>query len=115
MTSRIVEVNYNLTRYRNIYLYIYMEKIIKILPLVAGLLVVLFLSGKIIEIPNGTHEGRLIGAIGVASIGVFMFIFIFIVRKFTKRGEDNNYIKTRPPIWIRKTIWTNITKGDGLY
>ena len=51
------------------------------IAIVTSILVSLFLSGKIIEIPKGTHEGGVISAIGVSAILVFMVIISLIVNK----------------------------------
>lgn len=70
-----------------------MKKILKIMPLLGGLLTLLFLSGKIIHIPYGTSEGGLIGATGFAIIGVCMFIIIFTLKYLIKKTEENNIKK----------------------
>jgi len=48
---------------------------------ITAVLVAVFLSGKIIEIPKGTHEGGVISAIGVGVILVFMIIVGLILNK----------------------------------
>ncbi len=53
-------------------------------------LISIFLSGKIIEIPKGTHEGGVISAIGVGVIIVFMSIVGFILNKIRKTQQQNN-------------------------
>lgn len=70
-----------------------MKKILKIIPLLTGLLIVLFLSGKIIHIPFGTSVGGLIGGIGVAIIAVCMFVIILILKYLIKKIEENNILK----------------------
>ncbi len=50
----------------------------------SGLLITLFLKGKIIDISQGTHERGLMGAAGVAVILAFMAIIIFAIAKFSK-------------------------------
>ncbi len=53
-------------------------------------LISIFLSGKIIEIPKGTHEEGVISAIGVGVIIVFMSIVGFILNKIRKTQQQNN-------------------------
>ncbi len=50
---------------------------------ITSFLIYAFLSGVIIDIPKGTHEGGVIGAVGVGVILVCMFIIIFIKNKIT--------------------------------
>lgn len=64
-----------------------MKRTIKSLPLVAAGLTVLFLSGKIVDIPSGTHEGGLIGATVVAIIGITMITIIFVLKKYIGQKE----------------------------
>jgi len=45
----------------------------------------IFLSGKIIDIPKGTQEGGLYGAIGIGVILIIVFTLIFIGFKIVKR------------------------------
>ena len=53
--------------------------------LFTGLLNALFLSGKIINIPKGTHEGGIISAVGVLIIIVMTVLFnIFMLKLFNK-------------------------------
>jgi len=47
-----------------------------------------FLSGKIIDIPNGTHKGGIIAAFGV--IIITMTIIGFFVRLYIDRIKKNN-------------------------
>jgi hypothetical protein len=42
------------------------------LSVATGLLIVWFLSGKMIDLPRGTHEAGLVGAAGVLAILAFM-------------------------------------------
>lgn len=59
---------------------------LRIFPaLFAGYLIAIFLSGKIIYIPKGTHQGGVISATGVLII-IFMSVLvnIFILKIFTK-------------------------------
>jgi len=60
------------------------------IAIVTSILVSLFLSGNIIDIPKGTHEGGVISAIGVSAILVFMVIISLIVNKVivSKRKID---------------------------
>lgn len=52
----------------------------------------LFLSGKIIDIPHGTHNGGIIGAIGVGVILIVMFIIICGVFRYesSRQKQKNN-------------------------
>jgi len=52
-----------------------------VIGLATGALIAFFLSGKIIDIPHGTHEGGIIAATGYAIIVVSMFLVSFIVLK----------------------------------
>jgi hypothetical protein len=61
-----------------------LNKITIIPGLITGALIGLFLSGKIIDIPNGTHKGGIISAIGVGVIVLTMFILTLIFRKIYK-------------------------------
>lgn len=61
-----------------------------IIPLFASItvfLIYLFLSGKIIEIPKGTEEGGLYGAIGVGIILIVVFTLVFITFKMVTRKK----------------------------
>jgi butyrate kinase len=58
--------------------------------LVTGALIGLFLNGKIIDIPNGTHQGGIISAIGVGVILLTMFILTLIFRKIFKHYKMIN-------------------------
>ena len=67
-----------------------MNKLIKITTtpgLVTGALIGLFLSGKIIDIPNGTHQGGIIAAIGVLVIITTMFIVTLIIMKILEHHK----------------------------
>lgn len=44
-----------------------------------------FLNGEIIDIPYGTHEGRVVGAIGVGVILIVMFVVSFFTMRFINR------------------------------
>lgn len=50
-----------------------------------GLFIALFLSGKIISIPHGTHKGGIMGALGIVIILVSMFIISLLVNMISKR------------------------------
>lgn len=49
------------------------------------ILIAAFLSGKIIDIPRGTHEGGVISAIGVLVIMIIMFAVSVGVNKLINR------------------------------
>ena len=70
---------------------IMIKKIIPLFPFgtFAGLLIAWFLSGKIINIPHGTHKGGIISAIGVLLIMVFSFALIYLFFRVTKSKERN--------------------------
>jgi len=63
--------------------------ILKYIVLGSALFTLLFLSRKIIDIPNGTHSGGVIGASGVAIIGIVMFGIIFLTNKIIARKKGN--------------------------
>lgn len=44
----------------------------------------IFLSGKIIYIPNGTHRGGVISAIGVFVIVIIMFSISFVIYRVNR-------------------------------
>ena len=52
-----------------------------VIGLATGALIAFFLSGKIIDIPHGTHEGGIIAATGYAIIVVSMVLVGFLVIK----------------------------------
>jgi hypothetical protein len=51
------------------------------ISLVTGALVMLFLSGKVIDIPRGTNEGGIVGAAGVTIIIASMLVIGMVVNK----------------------------------
>lgn len=51
-------------------------------------LIILFLSGKIIEIPHGTPEGGIMGATGVAVIIVSMGIVGIVIKQTDKISKQ---------------------------
>ncbi len=55
---------------------------------ITAILTSVFLSGKIIDIPKGTHEGGVISAIGVGVIIIFMSIVGLIVNKLKKSQQS---------------------------
>lgn len=69
-----------------------MKKQIKlVIPgVLAGMLITLFLSGKIIDIPHGTHEGGIIGGIGVMVILIFSFSANYLYIILTNSKEKVN-------------------------
>ncbi len=54
------------------------------LSIMTSTLITLFLSGKIVAIPRGTHEGGMIAAAGVGVILLSMGIIIVALAKMTK-------------------------------
>lgn len=61
-----------------------------IIPLFVSItifLIYLFLSGKIIDIPKGTEEGGLYGAIGVGIILIVVFALVFLTFKMIKKNS----------------------------
>ena len=54
--------------------------------LTAVALITIFLSGKIIDIPKGTHKGGIISAIGVGTILITIFLLILIFKKIFKHS-----------------------------
>jgi hypothetical protein len=55
--------------------------------LITVTLINIFLSGKIIDIPKGTHQGGIISAIGVLVIVLTVLIFSFIFFKIYKNRK----------------------------
>jgi len=51
----------------------------------AGVLIALFLSGKIIDIPKGTHQGGIIGATGVLIIIIMTFLLFTLIYKIINK------------------------------
>jgi len=49
--------------------------------LTAVALITVFLSGKIIDIPSGTHKGGMISVIGVGIILITIFLLTIILKK----------------------------------
>lgn len=64
-----------------------MKNTIKILipGSVAGLLIVLFLSGKIIDYPRGTPEGGIIAGTGVLVIMVSVVAIYYLIYRLNKK------------------------------
>jgi hypothetical protein len=58
-----------------------------------GLMIGLFLSGKIIYIPHGTHKGGLIGAIGVLIIIIFMSILGILAHRLISQKKTIIHLK----------------------
>jgi len=58
--------------------------------IVAGLLVFLFLSGKIIDYPRGTPEGGMIGGIGVLVIMVSVVAIYYLIYQLNKKYKQRN-------------------------
>jgi len=66
-----------------------MKKQIKpLIPgVLTGMLIVLFLSGKIIDIPHGTTRGGIISGIGVLVILIFSFSANYLYIRLTNSRE----------------------------
>lgn len=56
-----------------------------VIAITTSFLTNIFLSGKIMYIPKGTHEGGIISAIGVGVILITIFTLIYIGFKILKR------------------------------
>jgi len=52
--------------------------------IIAGLLIILFLTGKIIDYPRGTLQGGIIGGIGVLLIIVSAIAINYLIFKLKK-------------------------------
>jgi hypothetical protein len=66
------------------------EKIMKALipGIITGILIMVFLSGKIIDIPKGTNQGEIISAIGVFAIILSVFILTVLFSKIRKTERN---------------------------
>jgi hypothetical protein len=60
-----------------------------VVSVTTGLFINLFLAGKIIDIPHGTHKGGVISAIGVAVILCIMFIVALLTFWILKRNQKS--------------------------
>jgi len=58
--------------------------------LIGGVLISLFLSGKIIDIPNGTHQGGIIAGVGYVIIVITVIILTLIFMKILKHYKMIN-------------------------
>ena len=58
------------------------------LSLISAFIIGLFLSGKIINIPRGTHEGGMIAAIGVAVIIISIIVIVYLIRYITNKYKN---------------------------
>ena len=56
--------------------------------IITGILIAIFLSGKIIDIPKGTHQGGIISAIGVFAIILSVFILTVLFSKISKTERN---------------------------
>lgn len=54
-----------------------------------SIIIVWFLSGKIIDIPHGTHEGGIISAVGVFFILVLSFTLSYLFARLNKSQKNN--------------------------
>ncbi len=54
-----------------------------------SIIIVWFLSGKIIDIPHGTHEGGIISAVGVFSILVLSLALSYPFARLSKSKKKN--------------------------
>lgn len=66
------------------------EKFMKALipGIITAIFIAVFLSGKIIDIPRGTHKGGIISAIGVFTIILSVFILTIIFSKIRKTERN---------------------------
>jgi hypothetical protein len=55
--------------------------------LLTGLLIILFLLGKIIYIPHGTREGGIISGIGVSLIIILSITINYIIIRISKSKD----------------------------
>jgi proteasome assembly chaperone (PAC2) family protein len=60
------------------------SRLSSVFAMTTSMLIILFLSGKIIEIPHGTPEGGIMGATGVAVIIVSMGIVGIVIKQTDK-------------------------------
>lgn len=73
-----------------------MKNIIKVLKValmpgcITGLLIVLFLSGKIIDFPRGTVRGGMIAAIGSLVIMVSVVTTNYLIYRLKKNKQSSN-------------------------
>jgi hypothetical protein len=65
------------------------KKIMQIIPfgILPGFLIIWLLSGKVFDIPRGTHEGGLISSIGVLVIMAFSFASIYLLSRITQSRQ----------------------------
>jgi hypothetical protein len=66
-----------------------MRKLIISIPVCTAILIVLFLSGHIIQIEKGTHDGGITGAIGVGVILPVMFLISFLIATIRKKRQKH--------------------------
>ena len=57
---------------------------------IAGLLIILFLSGKIIDYPQGTTEGGIIGAMGVSLIMISVVTINYLISRLVENKRKKH-------------------------
>jgi hypothetical protein len=58
-----------------------LPKLASVFAMTTSMLIILFLSGKVVEIPKGTHEGGIMAATGVAIIIISMGIVSMVIKQ----------------------------------
>jgi hypothetical protein len=61
-----------------------LPKLASVFAMTTSMLIILFLSGKVVEIPKGTHEGGIMAATGVAIIIISMGIVSMVIKQTDK-------------------------------
>ena len=61
-----------------------LPKLASMFAMTTSMLIILFLSGKVVEIPKGTHEGGIMAATGVAIIIISMGIVSMVIKQTDK-------------------------------
>ncbi len=61
--------------------------------IITGVIIVLFLSGKIIDIPFGTHKGGIFSAVGVLVIIAVMIILAAMFHWLFGKKQIQNSVK----------------------
>lgn len=55
---------------------------------ITGILIVLFLSGKIIDYPRGTTEGGIIAGTGVLVIMIYVLTIYYLIYRLNKKYKQ---------------------------
>ena len=61
-----------------------LSRLASVFAMMTSVLIILFLSGKIVEIPHGTREGGIMGATGVAIIIISMGVVSMVIKQTDK-------------------------------